>query len=115
MESSSWAIELHPTITDVTSFFLSSHANAIWANDWSLDAAMWLRFVIFSIIPRVRLAADRNLPAAARESAGMPWRYLLVSNPWAKGENAMKPMPEFSRSVSIPEVSGARSKMLSLS
>jgi hypothetical protein len=35
----------------------------------------------------------RNLLFVALESCGIPFKYLLVSKPWASGEKAMNPTP----------------------
>jgi hypothetical protein len=43
-----------------------------------------------------------ELPSAARESSGLPFRYLLVRRPWASGENAMHPTPSSSKVASRP-------------
>ena len=38
----------------------------------------------------------------AREPAGMPFRYLPVSTPWASGENTMQPTPSRPSTSSSP-------------
>ena len=54
-------------------------------------------------------SGESDLSCAAREPAGIPSRYLLVSMPCASGENAMQPTPvspsASSRSSSIQRLS----------
>jgi hypothetical protein len=41
----------------------------------------------------VNSCSEKAAPVRTREDDGMPSRYLSVSNPWARGENAMQPSP----------------------
>ncbi len=53
----------------------------------------------------LRLAFDNGIThfdLAARESWGIPFKYLSVSKPCANEENAMQPTPSFSKTSSSP-------------
>ncbi len=49
-------------------------------------------------------SGESELPSAARELSGIPFRYLSVSIPWARGEKPMQPTPS---SSSVASSSGS--------
>src|SRR5207244_1733877 len=68
-------------------------------------------FFILAITSSVTwLSCKKPVDFAARESSGMPCRYLLVSSPCANGEKGMQPTPSFS-STSNKLSSASRTNM----
>ena len=68
----------------------SGRARYVGISSYS-GARTWAR------LSSVRRSGDSDLPCAARDPSGTPFRYLDVSRPWASGENAMHPIPSSSR------------------
>src|SRR6478752_4162920 len=98
-----------PMSTEVTRGSRSAHARAICARDWPRAFAILSRARMCFSDVSVSSDGSRDFPCAARDPAGMPLRYLLVSMPCASGEKAMRPRPvsptASSRSSSIQRLS----------
>ena len=85
---------LAPINTEVTRGSFKSQASAICAKVWFLWTARSFNFLILSSFSGVTWFSCKNpCGLAARESEGIPFRYLSVSNPCAKGENGMHQTP----------------------
>ena len=95
--------------TDVTRASRSAHASAICASVWPRACAISLSARTWASVLSLSRSGDSDDSRDAREPSGIPSRYLLVSMPWASGENAMQPTPvspsTSSRSSSIQRLS----------
>ena len=62
----------------------------------AFSARTWSRFLSAS------RSGDSDESRAARDPSGIPFRYLSVSMPWARGENTMQPTPSSPSTSSRP-------------
>ncbi len=86
--SSIWESLLAPRITDVSFPFSRAQTSAICARDCPLSPAISFRLRTLSSCSFVILSAFKNwLCPAARESSGIPFKYLPVSIPCSNGQN----------------------------
>ena len=70
-----------------------TQAIAIWARVWPRRLGDVVELRMLAMARSLRNSWLSDLPWVARLPSGMPFRYLVVSMPWASGVKAMEPMP----------------------